>query len=53
MSTIRRRLDKLEARQLPDRSFEHVRLDNGLIAICRNGKAIIAMPDNGRGDCHA
>jgi hypothetical protein len=53
MSTIRRRIDKLEARQTPERGFEHVRLDNGWIAICRNGKAIIAMPDNGRGVANA
>ena len=45
------RLSRLERRSKPAAEFQHVRA-NGLVLICRAGKAIIVMADNGR-DCHA
>lgn len=45
------RLARLERRRKPAAEFQHVRND-GWVIIARAGKAIIALPDNGR-DCHA
>lgn len=51
MSNHRQRLARLERQQLPVAQFQHVRCD-GWAIIARAGKAIVALPDNGR-DCHA
>ena len=45
------RLSRLERRSKPAAEFRHLRAD-GLVMICRAGKAIVALPDNGR-DAHA
>ena len=45
------RLARLERWQKPAAEFQHIRAD-GMMMICRAGKSIIALPDNGR-DCHA
>lgn len=45
------RLSRLERRSKPAAEFQHVRVD-GWAIIARAGKAIIALPDNGR-DTHA
>ena len=51
MSRLSERLARLERKQKPATEFQTIRAD-GLVMICRAGKAIIALPDNGR-DCHA
>ncbi|WP_313393573.1 hypothetical protein [Sphingobium yanoikuyae] len=51
MANLNQRLSRLEQRRKPDAEFEHVRTEEWVI-IARAGKAIIALPDNGR-DQHA
>jgi hypothetical protein len=51
MKRLHCRLAKLERRHKPVDQFQHVHAD-GLVMICRAGKVIFALPDNGR-DCHA
>lgn len=36
----------------PRATFQTVHAE-GMVMICRAGKVIAALPDNGRGDCHA
>lgn len=47
MSNHRQRLAKLERRQRPGDQFRHVHCD-GWTIIARAGKAIVALPENGR-----
>jgi hypothetical protein len=47
MSNQRQRLAKLERERQPAIRFHHVRCD-GWAIIARAGKAIVALPDNGR-----
>lgn len=49
--SIKRRLAALE-RQRPIDAVNTYRAD-GWVLLARQGKAIFALPDNGRGDCHA
>lgn len=51
MSRLAERLARLERKQKPAEAFHTIRA-KGLVMICRAGKAIIALPDNGR-DCYA
>lgn len=43
------RIAKLERQRKPSAHFQHVRC-NGWAIIARAGKAIVALPDNGRDD---
>jgi len=52
MNRLSERLARLERRQKPASEFQHVR-DDGWSIICRAGKAIVALPDNGRDDARA
>lgn len=52
MTRLSERLARLERRQKPASEFQHVRND-GQVMICRAGKVIIALPDNGRDDMRA
>ncbi|MBB3928829.1 hypothetical protein GGR43_004574 [Sphingobium jiangsuense] len=51
MSGLRRRLARLE-QQKPADAVQTFRAD-GWVLLARQGKVIFALPDNGRGDCHA
>lgn len=51
MSNHRQRLARLERQQQPIDQFQHLQID-GWAIIAHAGKAIVALPDNGR-DCHA
>lgn len=51
MANLNQRLSRLEQRRKPDAEYHHVRTE-GWAIIARAGKAILALPDNGR-DSHA
>lgn len=51
VTALGRRLAVLERQRKPSAEFEHVRCD-GWAIIARAGKAVVAIPDNGR-DHHA
>lgn len=51
MSNQRLRIAKLERQRKPAAQFQHVRC-NGWAIVAHAGKAIVAIPDNGR-DHHA
>jgi len=51
MVNLSQRVARLEQRRKPTTEFQHVRAD-GWAIIARGGRAIVALPDNGR-DAHA